>query len=925
MPASAKSPLLDGLIASKLSAPTRDSRLILRTSFVAAALDDLPRSRLIAIVAAAGSGKSTLMSELQSAFTQHQLATTWLGLDAEENDPATFTLYFISAMQAIEPGFAQDELTALGANPMRDFDLLFDRLAGRLSALSMPAAIFLDDFQHISDPRILRFLDRLISHLPRNLSLAIASRHRLPLQIARLMVAGTVIEVNQDDLHFDRSQTELFLQRYHQLQLSSEEIDALVHSTEGWPAGVQLAALALRRHPGRAADLIKTFSGRDRDLTRYLVESVLRSQPESIRNFLLHTSPLRRMNAALCTATTGQADSHKTLRYIGDANLFLIPLDRNGHWYRYHHLFAEFLRNEFLTNDREGYRGVCSRAASWCEVNGYPTEAIRYALDAEHFEQATDLIAHHAMNASLFRGDHYTVLDWMRVLPEEFHTRRPEIMLSHAWSCAFARNTERAMQLSQQAIDELSAGHPRLWKLATSERERWLFWALNVQAATKACSDDIEECVSRATALLPKVPRAEPFLIATLSNCLSYGYFALRDFERSRQHAIYAHEQGHLANSAYLSAWGDFLHGLVDVELGELRAASRVGRQVYRDSEGLGLGQKGYVSGLSALLDAEIAVQQCDFDKATEHVAVGRAFKDIFGPVEPQLVALRSEARLHAYRNRLDLGLHVLREGQDAALRERHRRLHLALSIEDVSLQLTFGDIDGAAASARRTKLLDPEMVDSELSRPQRGALRLIEARLKLARGEVASAMRQLTTLLQARGAEYRGGFFLSVSAHRALALWNSGQHGDATRQLDRALIAAAAEFHAYPIASVGRPLLPILEAINERRTEAPAPNLQSVLALQNWLTSHLQGGQTGSHITDATVTAEVDGAVEVLTSRELELLRLLHAGLTNQQLADALLVSVPTVKWHLHNTYGKLGVSSRGAAVAAAAKMRLI
>ncbi len=917
--------LHEGLIASKLAPPMQDPRAISRAGFVARAVDGLPLRRLIVIVAPAGSGKSNLMTELHHAFVEQQVAATWLGLDAEDNDPATFALYFISALQAIEPGFARDELTALGANPVRDYDTLFDRLGNRLSALSTPGAIFLDDFQHLSDPGILRFLDRLAAHLPHHLSLVIASRHRLPLHLAKLLVSGLVTEIGQEDLNFSSSEAEEFLSRYHQLQLSSSDLQSLIDSTEGWPTGVQLAALALRRHKGPAAELISTFSGRDLDLTRYLVESVLQAQPEHVRSFLLQTSPLRRMRADLCAAATQQGDAQAMLDYIGQANLFLIALDREGQWYRYHHLFAEFLQHAFRKIDPAGYRDACFRAAQWCEVNGYPTEAIRYALDAEHFELAADLIAHHAIRASLFRGDHYTVRDWIRLLPVEFHTRRPEILLSHAWSCAFSRDTTRAMEVSQRAIDLLSAEQPRAWDLSTSERDRWLLWAHTVQAATKACSDDIDDCLTRATALFAQVPGTEPFLIATLSNCLSYGYFALRNFERSREYALSAHEQGHRADAAYLSAWGDFLHGMIDVELGQLRAASSLGQRVHRDSQGLGLGQQSYVAGLSALLDAEIAVQHCDFDRAMTHIEMGRAFKEIFGPVEPQLVALRNEARLHASRNRLDLAVQVLQEGQDAALREQHRRLYLALAQEEASLQITAGDITGAAATARRTRLLDAESGNDIASRAQRDALKLMEARFKLAYGDAKSALRLLTTLQQTRGAESCGGFFLTVTTHRAIALWDLGQQKEAARQLNRALSAAAAEFHAYPIFAAGRPLLPVLAFISERRADASTQDLKPLLDLQQWLASNLRGDRGAIHTEEAFPARAATETVESLTSREIELLRLLQAGLTNQKLADALLVSVPTIKWHLHNIYSKLAVGSRGAAVAAAVRLALI
>lgn len=909
----------EDLIASKLVPPVRDARAISRVALVHTVLERLEGGGLITVVAPAGSGKSSLMTEIHQALAGRDLAASWLGLDAEENDPATYALYFIRAMQAIEPSFARDEQTALRANPVRNFDALFDTLCGRLSRLKRTAAIFLDDFQHITDKHIIRFLDRLLAHLPHGLSLVIASRHQLPVEFARLHVAGQVVEIGPTDLNFSPGEMMQFLDRYHALQLSSGELQALDENTEGWPAGVQLIALALRRHEGAAVELIKSFSGRDRDLNRYLVESVLRVQPERVQAFLLQTSPLRRMCAELCAAVTERDDAQVVLDYVSQANLFLIALDREGQWFRWHHLFAEFLQNEFRRGDEAGFRQTCLRAAIWCETHGYPSEAVRYALDAGHFEHAVDLIARNAMRVSMFDGDHYTVREWMRHLPEEYHQSRPEILLSRAWSSAFSRDTRDAMQISQQAIDMLASEQSSPWPLPEAEREHWLLWARNVQAATKACSDDIEDCIERASSLFPRVPSSEPFLTATLSNCLSYGHFARRDFEQSRRYALLAHEHGHRADAHYLSAWGDFLHGLIDVEMGDLNAAGTLACGVEKDSQGVGLSQHSYVAGLAALLRVEIAVQRGDFETAEQHIGVGRAFKDIFGPTEPQLVALRNEARLHASNQSAELALDVLREGQEAALREEHGRLYLSLAVEEVALQLTGGDVDGARDTLRRTGLLETSRKPGHLSRAQRDTLKLLLAHLDLASGDARAAMRRLTSLQQSRGAETIGGFALMVTTQRAIAFWDMGKPNHAARQLDRALVAAAREFHAYPILAAGQRLLPTLSLVAEQRPTAPSDGLRPILELQHWLLERL-GGNPGPGIpAQAAQTGLQTGIHEALTDRELEILRHLQAGLTNKQLAEGLLLSVPTIKWHLHNIYSKLGVGNRGSAVATA------
>lgn len=919
--------LLATLVSTKLTPPAADPRAIVHPNLLSA--DGPDWSPATSIVAPAGSGKSTLMVQLYHRFAAKGVSTAWLSLDADDDDPATFAIYFISALHNHDPGFGEDELIALEANPLRDFDPLFDRLIGRLTSIDVPRAILFDDFQHIRNKTILRFLDKLLAHLPPNLHLVFASRSLLPLQLTRLRVSGRLTEVGRDELNFDHAQAGRFLKSYHELELSTRDLAALLESTEGWPTGIQLAALALRRHKGPAADLIKTFSGRDRDLTGYLVESVLRTQPEEVRLFLLRTSPLRRMCTDLCRAATDQPETEALLDYIGRANLFLIPLDRDGVWFRYHHLFSDFLQTEFRRAYPDEYRKVCDRAAKWCEAEGQTDEAVRYALDAEHYVEAAELIARHAPHASMYRGDHYTVLNWLGRLPVQYHDRHPEILLAQAWSCAFSRETAKAMEVSQRSLELLNAGH---WLLTAEERDRYEMLTRNVQAATQACADAIEDCLSRASELRYKVPETQPFIIATLSNCLAYSHFIKRDFSRSQSAAMDAHDFGHRADAAYLSAWGDFLHGLADVELGQLKEAAIYGRGVHKDSQGLGLGQKSYVAGLSALLDAEIAIQHCDFERARESIEIGRAFKEIFGPSEPQLVATRNEARLLAHNGGLDEARIVLQDGQDAALREQHLRLHLALAIEEASLQLSLGDTAGAAETARKWRLRALATDASErpgLLKAQRDALRLLEARFLLAEERYSPALRLLTSLQQSRDAEQQGCFFLTVTINRALAMWGQGKVKDAARHADGALEAAAPEFHVWPFVSVGRNLLPVLEAISDfRGSTGESQDQQKLYALHGWLTKWLKGERDAGRPAPEDVLGEKArnaSLIEALTSREVRLLKLLQSGYDNRRLASALLLSESTVKWHLHNVYSKLGVKSRGEAVALAAQTGLV
>ncbi|WP_428310010.1 LuxR C-terminal-related transcriptional regulator [Hydrocarboniphaga sp.] len=908
-----------------MNPPRPDERLVSRRALFTRLTGNGRHGAVLGITAAAGSGKSTLMAQLYQLLEEGGTRTCWLSLDEDDDGAAAFAIYFLSALSAGDVPMAQQELASLRASPVRDFDSLFDALVQRLSTLRTDTAIFLDDFQHIRDARVLRFLNKLIAHLPRTLRLVIGSRSSLPLDLARLRVADELVEIDQDDLNFDRQQAVDFLKRYHELELTPVDLDTLLATTEGWPTGLQLAALALRRHRGPARELINSFSGHDKDLTSYLVESVLRTQPEGVRKFLLRTAPLRRMSAELCQATSGHPNSAEMLIHLERSHLFVIPLDRNGQWYRYHHLFAEFLQDEIRRSDPAAYQAVCDAAVQWCERNGQTTEAIQYALDGSRYDKASDLIADHGPRVSQHHGDHYTVLDWMRRLPEQYHGRRPEIALSHAWSRAFSRDTGRAMQLAEQVLlklrDEAGGG----WNLSDAERQRMRLWARVVQAVGQACADEIDECLERSTELRARLPESEPFLIASICNCLSYCRLVRREFDRSAAEAADAYAHGHRAGAVFATAMADFLHGLASVESGRLRDAQQCAQRTEESARAAGPSQV-YVAGLSGLISAEIAIQRCDFAKARGSVAIGRAFAAIFGPVEPLVVAMRTEARVLAADGQLDAARQVLMQGQDTALSIGQSRLYLSLAIEEATLQLIAGDIAGAQATAQRAglreRLQSPRA--SGVDRWLRDSLSLLEARLALAEGHAAPAVRRLTSLQQARNAEEHGGLPLAIRAVRALALWQCERHADAARELDRALSAAAPESHAYPLASAGIGLLPVLDAIAGRRTQLGiGGEMEARLKLHDRLCSVLRGDEPEAP--SARAGAVESGVTEALTPREIELLRLVQTGLANRQLADTLLVSEGTVKWHLHNIYSKIGVRSRTAAAARARDLRLI
>mgnify|MGYP003634354465 FL=1 len=915
----------DNYIATKLIPPRWDERGVPRKLVLEQLKDPDHRLSVISIVAAAGSGKSTLMAELHSVLSQRDAATCWISIDADDNNPATFAAYFIAALNEIEPLGEGQDFAIQKDFPIRAFDELFEELVVYVSNIKHHAAIFIDDFQHITDPQVVAFVERLIAHLPVRVKVIIASRTRLPMELGRARVSGIVAEIEQDDLNFNALEARDFLRQSHNLELSTEDVESLWSTTEGWAAGMQLAALALRRNQGGASELVQQFSGRDKDLMTYLAQSVLNSQPESVRLFLLRTAPLRRMCADLCAVTSGHPNPNEMLVHLERCKLFIIPLDRTGQWYRYHHLFGDFLKNQLRQADPKLFESICERAGAWCEEQGQITEAIQYALDAHQFDKATDLIATRALNFSQ-QGEHYTVLDWMRRLPVEYHMRRPEIGLSHAWACAFSRDTPLSMELSNQVISRLrSKKRSSEWSLTEAERERLQFFAEAVQAVAKTGSDELNVGSAHAEQLRKHCPEEEPFVIASACNCISYNHLARRDFASATRVSADGYLYGQRAASTYAMVWADIIHGMADIELGKLKTAQEHAHRSKLTAGGTST-MKSCSGAMAALLHAEITTQRCDFQQTQRYMETGRSFAVIFGMVEILQLAYRNDARVCAWTSNLPQARLVLEQGRAMALKSNYPRLFLSLAIEEVALLIMAGQLDEATETANAFSLFEESdsIHNFDASNALKNQLKLLRARLVLLGGDAPQALRLLSQLQYTLGTDVDTNLHLTLRAAKAMALWQMDRHAESVRELDRAMASAASEGCAYPIVSCGRGLLPILKAIEEKRDAPIHRDGEAIARLGRLMVSVLSGKQSES-IESAPAQEPAPVQNDALTMREIELLRLVESGLRNKKVADMLLISESTVKWHLHNINEKLGVANRTAAAAKAREMMLL
>ncbi|MGE5603016.1 MAG: AAA family ATPase, partial [Nitrososphaerales archaeon] len=422
--------MISNLLATKLHRPNPPARPVRRAQLVRKLNEGLVAGRRLTLVSApAGFGKTTCVSEWLNGA---ELPVAWLSLDAADDDPGRFLAYVVSALQGVDSSIGRELEGALQAGQSSAILALTTALINDILRAGARICLVLDDFQAIHAKPILDAVEALITGGPQNLHLVLITREDPPLPLGRLRAHDKMTELRAGDLRFSEEEAGDLLNERMALSLSPAEVAALEKRTEGWVAGLQLAGLSMRGHADPTG-FIARLSGSHRHILGYLTEEVLDRQPPDIREFLLQTSILGRLNGELCDAVTARPDCKRLLEQAWLANLFLIPLDENGEWYRYHHLFGELLqtrlRQSWAAADVEALH---RRASAWLAVHGQADEAIRHALAGRDFEQAVALVDGMA-RGMIFAGRMQTLRSWIVAFPAEFRAAHPRLEAYRIW------------------------------------------------------------------------------------------------------------------------------------------------------------------------------------------------------------------------------------------------------------------------------------------------------------------------------------------------------------------------------------------------------------------------------------------------------------------------------------------------------------
>jgi LuxR family maltose regulon positive regulatory protein len=852
-----------------------------------------------------------------------QNRVAWLSLDEGDNDPARFLRYLVGALQTGQPGLGEAALAMLREHPQNDLDRVkaaLTALLNELATLPGPLLLILDDYHLIQHSPIHDLLAFLLDHLPQALHLVIAGRAEPSLPLARLRLQGRLLELGPADLRFTLAEAATLLNQVMGLALSAADIATLETRTEGWVAGLQLAALSMQDRQDVAA-FMASFSGSHRYVIDYLAEEVLHRQPPAIQQFLLQTSILSRLCGPLGDAVveledspqpmtqsqldTSQLSSQQILSYLEQANLFIIPLDDERRWYRYHHLFSDFLRNRLeKTVSPAVVTGLHRRAAAWYEQNDLVAEATGHALAIADVSRATRLIERRGRSL-LNRSELTTLLGWLEVLPGEMVRSRPRLSLFHAWALVLTGQFE-AVEARLADLEQRSHGVSKGEGTVEIPGE-----ATAIRATLAYFRRDLPQAITLFRQTLDQLPEENLFLRGAVAMSLATAYILSGDLAGARG----AFEQGatiHQANDnlymTLIALWNlALLHG----QQGQLHQAAawfqRALQVIARQSE---QGSLPYVAGRVQVDLAGVFYQWNQLEEATAYVAAGLALGQQSGDPAATMSGYLMSARIKQAQGQMAEAGALLRRAEQWEQAHDLPGWRVWLGARQVQHLLGQSDVETAVRWAYRSRL-SAEEVSANDSAGYRDDLRRIDtmtqARLLIAQHRAAEALAMLTPLLKNAEATQRTGPLIELLVLQALAQ-QQGDSSLASQTLERALLLAEPEDFIRCFIDEGEGLISLLR---QARMEGAAPAyIDQLLA---------------AHQAEVKKSSGPAPLIESLSERELEILQLIEDGLSNQQIAETLFLTVGTVKWHINNMYGKLGVRRRTQAVALARELNLL
>jgi LuxR family transcriptional regulator, maltose regulon positive regulatory protein len=912
------------LLLTKLGVPPPHPSTVARPRLLTLPASQ-PAVRLLLVSAPAGFGKTTFLADLsRSLLAQGDTCVAWYSLDERDNDPLRFLSHLVASLaQAVgERADLRPAGQALRGGPTEDAEYPLTLLLNALAAVPANQILVLDDYHLISSPAIHSAVAFVLEHMPPQMSLAISSRSDPPLQLSRLRARGGLLELRAADLRFTREEAASFLKRAIERDLPPEEVVALHGYTEGWPAGLQLTTLALRQRAAGSdgaglAQWLSRLAASRRNVFDYLADEVFEQQRPEVRAFLMETSVLDRLSPALCDEITGRHDAAELLDRLEREGLFLVPLDEERRWFRYHHAFREFLRERLARELPDRVDELLRDASRWHEWKGQTGESLHYAMAARDFDRAARLIEA-AAEGMWLRNEADALLNWISALPGEVVSGRPRLALFSALSLlhkqrpneadAYLDRAERALEDGRAASTTVGEWGPGQGNRERTKEELGMLAALRaISAVIQGMASEGEEAAGQALNLLPE-GKLSWRAIALVGLGVARGLAG--DPAGAERALAEAKAVSRSAGSASMSFIAEHNLAVLQLLSGRLHEGAQTCRDLLRLTEEQEARHLHHVGETQV----ELGMVLCEWNDLYGALQQGQEALELARQTRQEstvATALQLLARVKQAQGDATGALEAVEQAIRLADEDSISAVAASAAAQRAQILLLQGELDAAGAWARSVEEgsgghveVDPPVHQFPT---EAGSL----ARVWTARGRHDEAEALIQQMLAAAEARSWTGRVIESLVLLALYRQARGDADAALSALARALELAEPERFARAFLDEGEPVLALLRAAASGRS----------------------GSTYARHLLALAAGRPVPGREEVpfqplaepLSARELEVLRLVAGGATNQEIADALVITVGTVKIHLNHILSKLGVRNRTEAAARARELSLL
>ncbi|MFC1964796.1 LuxR C-terminal-related transcriptional regulator, partial [Chloroflexota bacterium] len=807
-----------------------------------------------------------------------QLSVAWLTLDEGDNDSTRFWTYVISAIQTVKADLAISAIELLQSPQPPPIESIITTIINEMSEVSEEFALVLDDYHRIEAQPIHDAMNFLLNHLPVQVHLIIASRTDPPMPLAHLRAQNQLMEVRAVDLRFIPEETTAFLNDVMSLGLSDEDVEALESRTEGWIVSLQLAAISMQGQKD-ISTFITEFSGSGRYIMDYLIEEVLLRQDAGTQSFLLETAILDRFTASLCNAVTERGDSHERLAQLEVTNLLIVPLDDERQWYRYHHLFADLLRNQLLQSQQEPTTELHLRASQWFEQKGLISEAISHALAAKNFERAASLVE--SIAPTLIMQSHcLTVLSWLEQLPSALITDCPWLCLYGARANQLTGHSDAVepfLQFAESAMSRTEEEHPAA---SFPDHARIRGGVMVVRSTTSLLEGDAQHTIELCHEALKYLPEDDLAARAATVGNLGLAYFTTGELPAARRYFEEANTVGQVGGYLYyalfaMSYMGDILRmqGHLYQAAEKYREALRLGSQWGNDGPLPATGAA-YV-GLSQVL-----YEWNDINGAVHHVSIGIKLAERGGVIRPAVLGYLMLAWQNQSFGNTKAMMEALQRVEDIPTKSVNTFTLIHASAWKTRLSLAQGNLNAAnrwaASQEPKLDLQDTPDFWSELSY-------LTLVRLRIAQGEIDEIPGLLEQLSQKVESQERTGSLIEILTLQSIAFQAQGEVDQALELLERALSLAEPEGYVRTFIDEGEPMAKLLRLAASRGIAKKY--------VRKLLASFHLGSESQPKVLPVEGTVAPSSLVEPLSERESEVLQLIVAGMSNREIAEKLII----------------------------------